>query len=74
MDENLVNLGPNYGPLAEIHYFNEMYNSYCWHFRIKDKPATHEQMIRFANWYGLKEKQPSKRQIVQCFLDNKVHL
>lgn len=74
MDENLVNLGPNYGPLAEIHYFNEMYNSYCWHFRIKDKPATHEQMTRFAHWYGLKEKHPSKRQIVQCFLDNKVHL
>lgn len=74
MDENLVNFKTIDGPLAEIYYFHEMYNAYRWHFRIKDKPATDEQMRMFVKWYGLKEKEPSKKQIVQCFLNNKVHL
>jgi hypothetical protein len=73
MNENLVNFKNIDGPMAEIYFYSELFDAYRWHFRIKDRPATMEKMVMFAQWYGCKEKEPSKRQIVETFLDNKVH-
>jgi hypothetical protein len=50
----------------------EIYQAYSWHFKIKDRPATHDELTRFAIWQGLKIKEPSKKEIVDFFLDQKI--
>lgn len=67
--EHLNNLGPYFGPKDEAAYYNELYNSYAWHFRIKDRPATWHELIKFAQWHGFKDKEPTKRKLVDHFLN-----
>lgn len=45
---------------------------YAWHFRIKERPAEFIELIQFANWLGLKKKQPTKEELVNFFLDQNI--
>jgi hypothetical protein len=53
-------------------YYNRLFDAYSWHFRIKDRPATFDELITFAKWQGLKEKNPTKPRLVDFFLDKKI--
>jgi len=70
--ENYTNMVAAYGPNSEVAYYNEMYNMYCWHFKVKERPATWEEMIKFAQWHGFKDKEPTKRKLVDHFLENNI--
>lgn len=72
MDENLNILNdPNFH-LGRAQWYRQIYEAYTWHFKIKDRPATFEEMIRFANWQGCKIKDPTKNQLVDFFLNKKI--
>jgi hypothetical protein len=53
-------------------YYNRMVEAYAWHFRIKERPARFDELVQFAQWQGLKEKNPTKSQLINFFLDNKI--
>lgn len=53
----------------EIEY---IFKCYCEHFKKKGIPATFEQIIKYAQILGLKEKHPTKTEIVKFFLDRKI--
>jgi len=53
----------------EIEY---IFKCYCEHFKKKGKPSTFEEIIKYAQILGLKEKNPTKTQIVKFFLDRKI--
>jgi len=70
--ENYTNLVATYGSSSEHVYYNEMYNMYCCHFRVKMRPATYEEMVKFAQWHGLKKKTPTKKELVDHFLNSNI--
>jgi hypothetical protein len=71
-DENLhVFNDPNIH-LNRAQWYKEIYQAYAWHFRIKNRPATHDELTRFAQWQGLKIKEPAQKDIVDFFLDQKI--
>jgi hypothetical protein len=72
MDENLQILPDQHEIIARATYYNNMIEAYKWHFRIKERPATFEELIKFANWNGLENKQPTKAELIDFFLDNKI--
>jgi hypothetical protein len=72
MDENLQILPDQNEIIARATYYNSMLEAYAWHFRIKDRPATFEELIKFAIWQGLENKQPTKAELIDFFLDNKI--
>jgi hypothetical protein len=73
MDENLQILPDKLNVMvARSIYYNNMVEAYSWHFRIKDRPATFDELIKFANWQGLENKQPSKVELIDFFLDKKI--
>lgn len=53
-------------------HINNVYEMYAWHFRIKERPAEFSELIQFAQWIGLKIKQPTKEELVNFFLDQKI--
>lgn len=57
---------------SRAQWYNEIFDAYAWHFRIKDKPASMEQMQMVARWEGIKIKTPSKREIVDFLLEKKI--
>lgn len=72
MDENLMQLPDLHNVVSRMDYYNRMIEAYAWHFRIKNRPATHEELSRFAQWQGLQTKEPSKKEIIDFFLQNKI--
>ena len=72
MDENLMQLPDLHNVISRMDYYNRMIDAYSWHFRIKDRPATFDELTQFAKWQGLKEKNPTRSQLVNFFLDNKI--
>jgi hypothetical protein len=71
-DENLHIFNDPNLHVNRAQWYNEIYQAYSWHFKIKDRPATHEELTRFAIWQGLKIKEPGKKEIVDFFLDKKI--
>jgi len=71
-DENLQILTDVNVHLGRAQWYKQIYEAYTWHFKIKDRPATFDEMIKFANWQGLKIKDPTKNQLVDFFLDKKI--
>ena len=59
-------------PVMKAKYYEQMFSFYSWHFRVCDRPAEFSEMIKFARWQGLKEKRPTKSQLVDFFLDKKI--
>lgn len=53
-------------------HINNVYEMYAWHFRIKERPAEFSELIQFAQWIGFKIKQPTKEELVNFFLDQKI--
>jgi hypothetical protein len=53
-------------------WYNQLFEAYAWHFKIKNRPATKDELARFAQWHGMKNKEPDKKQIVDFFLDQKI--
>jgi hypothetical protein len=72
MDENLMQFPDLHNVISRMDYYNTMVEAYAWHFRIKDRPATFDELTRFAQWQGLKEKHPTKSQLIDFFLENKI--
>jgi hypothetical protein len=72
MDENLIQLPNLHDVISRQEYYNRIIDAYAWHFRIKQRPATFDELVQFAKWQGLKEKNPSRAELVNFFLDNKI--
>ena len=53
----------------EIEY---IFKCYCEHFKKKGAPCTFEELIKYAKILGLKEKHPTKTQIVNFFLNRNI--
>jgi len=49
-----------------------IFKCYCEHFKKKGVPATFEELIKYAKILGLKEKHPTKMQIVNFFLNRNI--
>ena len=58
--------------VQESNYINEILGAYQWHFRKVDKPCSFDELVTYANWLGLKNKQPTKRELIDFFLDQKI--
>jgi len=72
VDENLIKF-PDQNELISLHdYYNRMIEAYSWHYRIRNRPASFNELIRFARWQGLTIKEPTKGELVNFFLDNKI--
>ena len=71
-DENLHILMILIFMLNRAQWYAQLFEAYAWHFRIKNRPATHEELSRFAQWQGLQTKEPSKKEIIDFFLQNKI--
>lgn len=71
-DERLIIFTEPNEHVNKITWINEIYIAYTWHFRIKQRPATFEEISRFAKWQGLRIKKPTKKDLVNFFLDNKI--
>lgn len=71
-DENLHIFNDPHLHVNCAQWYNELYQAYSWHFRIKERPATHDELVRFAKWQGLKLKDPGKKDLVNFFLDQKI--
>lgn len=52
----------------------EQYDYYCYHFRLKDRNCTPEELIYFCEILGLKTKTPTKKQIVDFLISKKIGL
>lgn len=72
MDENLQMMPDVHDVVSRQAFYNSMIEAYKWHFRIKERPATFEELVRFANWQGLENKQPTKFELVDFFLEQKI--
>lgn len=64
-------------PVENVHIQNSFYthqvlDAYAWHFRKNDKPCSIDELITYANWLGLNNKQPTKRELIDFFLDQKI--
>lgn len=71
-DENLhIFTDPN-EHINRAQWYNELFEAYSWHFKIKDRPASLPELARFAQWQGLKIKDPCKKDIVDFFLEKKI--
>lgn len=64
--------GNTFDPVTKAKYYEQMFSFYSWYFRVCDRPAEFSEMIKFANWQGLKQKMPSKNQLVDFFLEKKI--
>ena len=53
----------------EIEY---IFKCYCEHFKKKGTPSTFEELIKYAQILGLKEKHPTKTTIVNFFLNRNI--
>lgn len=71
-DENLHIFNDPNAHLSRAQWYNELFEAYAWHFRIKERPATLPELARFAKWQGLKIKEPSKKEIIDFFLENNI--
>lgn len=71
-DENLQVFPDSNDFIATANYYAEIYEAYSWHFRIRERPATFDELVRFATWEGLQNKRPTKRELVDFFLDKKI--
>lgn len=58
--------------LGKAQFYNELFTAYAWHFRIKERPATFEELSRFAKWEGLQIKEPTKKDLVDFFLEKNI--
>jgi hypothetical protein len=45
---------------------------YCEHFKKKGHPATFNDLIKYAKILGLKEKHPTKTDLVKFFLNRNI--
>lgn len=72
MDENLIQFPDLHNVVSRMDYYNRMVEAYAWHFCIKERPARFDELVQFAQWQGLKEKNPTKSQLINFFLDNKI--
>lgn len=61
-------------PLMKAKYYDQMFSFYSWHFRVCDRPAEFPEMIKYAKWQGLKIKMPTKKELVDFFLEKKIGL
>ena len=71
-DENLHIFNDPNIHVNRAQWYAQLFEAYAWHFRIKNRPATHEELARFAQWQGLQTKEPSKKEIIDFFLKNKI--
>lgn len=71
-DENLHIFNDPNIHVNRAQWYAQLFEAYAWHFRIKNRPATHEELSRFAQWQGLQTKEPSKKEIIDFFLDQKI--
>jgi hypothetical protein len=53
-------------------WIDEIFKDYQYHFRIKSIPARFDQLVTFAGWLGLKEKEPTKQTLVEFFLSKNI--
>lgn len=53
-------------------HIDNVLEMYAWHFRINDRPAEFSELIKFAQWIGLKIKQPTKEELVNFLLDKNI--
>jgi hypothetical protein len=67
-------IGPDMDPVMKSRYYEQMFSFYSWYFRVCDRPAEFSEMIKFAHWQGLKEKMPTKIQLVDFFLEKEIGL
>lgn len=72
MDENLHILAGSSDIVATATYYKNMLDAYAWHFRIKERPATFMELVKFARWEGLQLKTPTTKELVDFFLDKKI--
>lgn len=52
----------------------EQYDYYLYHFKLKNRNCTPEELIYFCEILGLKTKQPTKKQIVDFLISKKIGL
>jgi len=55
-------------------YTNEILDAYLWHFRKNDRPCSIDELITYANWLGMNNKTPSKKELIDFLLDQKIYL
>jgi len=72
MDENLQILPDQNEIIARAIYYNNMIEAYAWHFRIGNRPARFDELVKFATWQGLENKTPTKAELIDFFLENKI--
>jgi hypothetical protein len=72
MDENLMQMPDLHNVISRQDYYNRIIDAYSWHFRIKNRPATFEELCQFAKWQGLKQKNPTRAELVEFFLEQKI--
>ena len=69
---NLI-IDPVENPLiSKSKYYDQVLEMYQWHFQKNNKPCTFEELITYCKWLGLKEKQPTKDQVVNFLLDKRI--
>jgi len=62
-------IGPDMDPVIKATFYGRMFEAYSWYFRKNDEPAEFTDMIKYAHWMGLKIKMPTKRELVDYFLE-----
>ena len=67
-----------YGGHSELYncdpneWVDELFKDYQYHFRIKSVPARFDQLVTFAGWLGFKDKEPTKKTLVEFFLSKNI--
>jgi hypothetical protein len=67
-------IGPDMDPVIKAQFYDRMFTAYSWYFRKRDQPAEFSDMIKYAHWNGLKIKMPTKRELVDFFLEQDIPL
>ncbi len=69
---NLI-IDPVENPLISKQKYNDqVIEMYQWHFKKNEQPCTFDELVTYCKWLGLKEKQPTKDQVVNFLLDKRV--
>jgi hypothetical protein len=58
--------------ISPFEYVNETFDAYCWHFKIKNRKCTYDELSTFCYYLGLRTKQPTKKNIVDFLIDKKI--
>lgn len=58
--------------ISRSKHIDQVLEMYYHHFRKNDRPCTFDELVTYANWLGLKNKIPTKEELMNFLLDKRI--